>query len=245
MKFNIIQEFTYSYKSRLLIGGMCLFLIFSVILYLLSKSLIQIAIIFLIVSVTVFYFIFTHLLHKIKNKGFLLFAENSLNIHLNSNDNIIVFEEINSIECYYYFSNNRFGFFHELQKIVFLNIKMKNHVNFSFPCKTKSADAKNGNVVVELKKIESEKLNIQFRNCLPPNTVTASADIQRLWLKAAQGDTDAKKRLSELSMNYPEGEINVPEGAGRKSEAFEFTTGQRTQIWNAAVRDEKSRQNQD
>ena len=67
------------------------------------------------------------------------------------------------------------------------------------------------------------------------------SDVKSLWNKASEGNEDAIEQLSNLVMNYPEGKKNVPIGAGKKTNASKFTTSQRTQIWNSAVKDQKKR----
>ena len=69
-------------------------------------------------------------------------------------------------------------------------------------------------------------------------------DVKKLWKDAKAGNEDAIKQLSQLSMNYPElEEYAIPKGAGAKEDASKFTVGQRTQIWNASVRDQRTRLN--
>ncbi len=72
---------------------------------------------------------------------------------------------------------------------------------------------------------------------------SAPKDVRDVWEKARGGDQEAIKKLSNLFMNYREGEANVPKGAGVKNTAIEMTKGQRTQIWNTAVQDERERNN--
>ncbi|MEO0789943.1 MAG: hypothetical protein AAFY36_14840, partial [Bacteroidota bacterium] len=52
------------------------------------------------------------------------------------------------------------------------------------------------------------------------------------------GDEESLTMLSNLIMNYPEGSRpTVPEGGGRSENASTFTVGERTRMWNTAVRD--------
>lgn len=68
-----------------------------------------------------------------------------------------------------------------------------------------------------------------------------SWDVRLLWVQANKGDKVAMEKYSNLVMNYPEGTLNVPEGAGRKEDATQITVGERTKLWNSAVRDQHKR----
>jgi len=82
-------------------------------------------------------------------------------------------------------------------------------------------------------------------NKVSPIVLPAPKDVRDLWNKAMSGDADAIEKLSNLSMNYPQKSDDshpIPKEAGRKDGAKDFTPGQRTQIWNSAVRDKESRE---